>query len=269
MTPTAGLGFKPQHFAEAIACPAAGLWFEIHAENYMVDGGPRLAMLDALRVARPVSVHGVGLSLASAEAPDPVHLNKLARLVERCDPFLVSEHLAWCRLGDRCFPDLLPFPRSTEALRLIARNIAIVQDALRRPILIENPSLYVETGGHDWSETDFLAELVSRAGCGLLVDINNIVVSAHNLGFDPDRYLAGLPGRAIGEYHLAGHAADESGALLIDTHDAPVAEGVWTLFEQAVARFGARPTLIERDGNVPPFEELLAERERALGAVNA
>jgi uncharacterized protein (UPF0276 family) len=269
MTPTAGLGFKPQHFAEAIACPAAGLWFEIHAENYMVEGGPRLAMLDALRAERPLSVHGVGLSLASAEPSDPVHLHALARLVDRCEPFLVSEHLAWCRFGERCFPDLLPFPRTTAALERIARNIRIVQDVLRRPILIENPSLYLDLDGHEWSETEFLSELVARTGCGLLVDINNIVVSAHNLGFDPHAYVAGLPGRAIGEYHLAGHAPDEAGALLIDTHDAPVPDEVWTLFDHALARFGTRPTLIERDGNVPAFDDLLAERERALGAAHA
>ncbi|MFD1612405.1 DUF692 domain-containing protein [Sphingomonas tabacisoli] len=269
MTPTAGLSFKPQHFAEAVACPAAGLWFEIHAENYMADGGPRLAMLDALRDERPISVHGVGLSLASAEAPDPVHLGKLARLVQRCQPFLVSEHLAWSRIGERCFPDLLPFPRSNEALDRIARNISIVQDVLRRPILIENPSLYLNLKDHEWPETAFLSELVSRTGCGLLVDINNVAVSAHNLGFDAHDYLAGLPGHAIGEYHLAGHSTDEAGALLIDSHDAPVAEHVWELFDHAVARFGTRPTLIERDGNVPAFPELLAERDRALGAVHA
>ncbi|NNM76472.1 DUF692 domain-containing protein [Sphingomonas sp. ID1715] len=269
MSPTAGLAFKPQHFAEAIACPAAGLWFEIHAENYMVDGGPRLAMLDTLHAERPISVHGVGLSLASTEAPDPVHLNKLARLVDRCDPFLVSEHLAWCRLGERCFPDLLPFPRSNEALRLIARNIDIVQNRLRRPILIENPSLYMELEGHEWSEPEFLGELAARTGCGLVVDLNNIVVSGHNIGFDPTGYLAGLPGHAIGEYHLAGHSADDAAGLLIDSHDCPVAEAVWSLFDAAVRRFGARPTLIERDGNLPPFGELLVERARALEPVHA
>jgi uncharacterized protein len=269
MLPTAGLSFKPQHFAEAMACPAAGLWFEVHAENYMVHGGPRLAMLDTLRADRPVSVHGVGLSLASAEAPDPVHLYKLARLVERCEPFLVSEHLAWCRTGERCFPDLLPFPRSNEALRRIARNVSIVQEMLGRPILIENPALYVELDGHDWGETEFLTELAARTGCGLLIDINNIVVNGHNLGFDPHDYLAGLPSHAIGEYHLAGHAPDEVGDLLIDTHDAPISDAVWALFDHAVARFGARPTLIERDGNVPSFNELLAERDRALEMVDA
>ncbi len=268
MFPTAGLGFKPQHFAEAIACPAAGLWFEIHAENHMVEGGPRLAMLDALRVEKPLSVHGVGLSLASSEAPDPSHLNSLAQLVDRCEPFLVSEHLAWCRLGDRCFPDLLPFPRSSDALRLIARNIEIVQNALRRPILVENPSLYMELEGHEFGETEFLSELVARTGCGLLIDLNNIVVSGHNIGFDPASYLAGLPGHAIGEYHLAGHSCDDAAGLLIDSHDAPVAEKVWALFDAARRRFGDRPSLVERDGNLPPFDDLLAERDRALEAVH-
>jgi uncharacterized protein (UPF0276 family) len=261
-TPTAGIGFKPEHFDEALACPAAGLWFEVHAENYMVDGGPRLAMLDALAERFPVSLHGVGLSLAGVERPDRRQLEALVRLVDRCRPFLVSEHLAWSRLGACCFPDLLPFPRTHEALDVVTRNIDIVQSALGRQILIENPSLYVELAGHDWGESDFLTELVRRTGCGLLVDVNNIVVSATNLGFDALAYVDGLPAAAVGEIHVAGHRTDPrlGDKLLIDSHDTRVPASVWTLLGHALDRFGSPPTLIERDGEIPPFDVLMVER---------
>ncbi len=265
MTPTAGIGFKPCFFNEALAEPAAGLWFEIHPENYMVDGGPRLALLRALREARPLSFHGVGLSLASAAEPDRAHLARLKSLVDDYRPMFVSEHLAWSREGTTCFPDLLPFPRTLEALLRIARNIDIVQHTLGRQILIENPSLYLALEGHDFAETDFLRQLVKKTGCRLLIDVNNVAVSANNLGFDPNAYLDALPFDAIGEIHLAGHRPDpEHGdALLIDSHDAPVSEQVWALYDDLLDRIGPVPTLIERDGNLPPFAELMDERERA------
>lgn len=271
MDPTAGIGFKPTHFEEALAAPAAGLWFEVHPENYMVEGGPRLAMLQAVRDARPLSLHGVGLSLAGAAEPRRAHVAELKRLAERFEPFLVSEHLAWSSQDGRYFPDLLPFPRTTEALLRIGRNIDIVQTALGRQILIENPSLYVALDGHEWSETDFLRQLVKRTGCGLLVDVNNVAVSAANLGFDPYDYLDALPYDAIGEIHLGGHRPDpEFGeALLIDSHDAPVDETVWALYDYLTALAGPRPTLIERDGNLPPFAELMAERDRAAAMMGA
>ena len=164
MVPAAGVGFKAEHFADALAAPAANLWFEVHAENYMVAGGPRLAMLEAIRRERPLSLHGVGMSLASAADPDPVHLAALKRLVDRFEPALVSEHLAWSRLDGRCFPDLLPVPRTNEVLRRLAANISRVQDALQREILIENPSHYLALRDHEWSETSFLAELARRTG---------------------------------------------------------------------------------------------------------
>jgi len=265
MTPTAGLGFKPCFFDEAIAWPAAGLWFEVHPENYMVDGGPRLAMLRALRETRPLSFHGVGLSLAGAAEPDRAHLGRLKKLVDDYKPVLVSEHLAWSREGSTCFPDLLPFPRTLEALLRIARNIDIVQNALGRQILIENPALYVTLDGHDFVETDFLRRLVRKTGCRLLVDVNNVAVSANNLGFNPYHYLDALPLDAIGEIHLAGHRQDpvHGDALLIDSHDAPVSEQVWALYDDLLDRTGPVPTLIERDGNLPPFAELMEERDRA------
>ena len=263
MTPAAGIGFKSQHYHEAIASPAAGLWFEVHAENYMVAGGPRLAMLEELRGGHEISLHGVGMSLAGAAEPDPRHLGALKRLVDRFEPALVSEHLAWSRLDGRCFPDLLPVPRTNAVLARCAANIGRVQDAIGRQILIENPTHYLALRDHSWSETSFLSELARRSGCLLLVDVNNVAVGAHNLGYDPSAWLFDLPAERIGEIHLAGHSTDAEGTLLIDSHDEPVSEQVWNLYEELVARIGPRPTLIERDGNVPAFAELMRERERA------
>ena len=268
MTPAAGLGFKPQHFREAVASPAAGLWFEVHAENYMVAGGPRLAMLETLRERHSLSLHGVGMSLAGAAEPDADHLAALKRLVDRFQPELVSEHLAWSRLDGRCFPDLLPVPRTNEVLARCAANVGRVQDALGRRILIENPTHYLNLRDHSWSETSFLAELARRSGCGLLIDVNNVVVGAHNTGFDAASWLDAIPGDHVGEIHLAGHSLDAEGSLLIDSHDAPISDSVWALYEQFVARIGPRPTLNERDGNVPPFGELMRERSRAQSSLD-
>ncbi len=263
MTPTAGLGFKPQHFGDAMASPAVGLWFEVHAENYMVDGGPRLAMLEELRRDRPLSLHGVGLSLGSAAEPDRDHLAALKRLVDRFEPALVSEHLAWSRFDGRSFPDLLPLPRTNEVLARLSANIGQVQDALGREILIENPTHYLPLNQHRWSETSFLRELARRSGCRLLIDVNNVAVGANNIGFDAASWLLDIPAKLVGEIHLAGHSHDAGGTLLIDSHDEPVSERVWSLYEDFIGRIGPRPTLIERDGNVPSFDELLRERDRA------
>jgi uncharacterized protein (UPF0276 family) len=267
MTPTAGLSFKPVHYDQAMACPAAGLWFEVHAENYMVDGGPRLAMLEALRERFPLSIHGVGLSLAGADEPDREHLRKLKRLDDQFEPFLLSEHLAWSRHDGTSFPDLLPFPRTNEALAIITRNIDIAQEVIGRQILIENPSLYLQLDGHEWPESLFLGELVKRTGCGLLIDVNNVFVSASNLGFNPISHLDALPRGVIGEIHLAGHSHDPllGRSLLIDSHDAPISDDVWQLYDWLLVSCGADrpPTLIERDDDIPEFEVLLAERERA------
>ena len=267
MTPAAGLGFKPQHFHEAVASPAADLWFEVHAENYMVDGGPRLAMLEALRRERPLSLHGVGMSLAGAADPDPDHLAALKRLVDRFEPALVSEHLAWSRLDGRCFPDLLPVPRTNEVLARCAANIGRVQDALGRQILIENPTHYLALRDHSWSETSFLAELARRSGCGLLIDVNNVAIGGHNLGSDPVAWLDAIPADYVGEIHLAGYSLDAEGTLLIDSHDKPVSEQVWNLYARLIERIGPRPTLIDRDGNLPAFKELMAERGRAQAII--
>jgi uncharacterized protein (UPF0276 family) len=265
MYATAGLGFKPEHFAVALSCSAAGMWYEIHAENYMVAGGPRMRMLDALRAQHPIAVHGVGLSLAGDAAPDAHHLSRLKAVIERTQALVVSEHLAWCTAHDAYYPDLLPFPRTNEALQRITRNIEITQNTLKRQILIENPSAYLHLDTHEWSEAEFLSELVRRSGCGLLLDVNNVYVSARNLGGDAHEYLNALPAAAIGEIHLAGHTVDQRAdtALLIDTHGAPICAEVWSLYQQLITRIGARPTLIERDDNIPAFDELLAERDHA------
>lgn len=267
--PSAGLGLKPSHYEQALAAPADGLWFEVHPENYMVSGGPRLRWLEAIRARHPLSLHGVGLSLASDASPDEAHLERFASLVRRFEPQLVSEHLAWSTSGGAqlYFPDLLPFPRSREALDRICANVSRAQDALARRMAIENPSHYLALAGHELDETEFLAELAQRSGCGLLLDVNNVFVSARNLGTSAQAYVDAFPGDAVMEIHLAGHTPDPllGRSLLVDSHDAPVAPEVWALYERLVARIGPRPTLIERDGNVPAFAELLAERNHAQG----
>jgi uncharacterized protein (UPF0276 family) len=203
------------------------------------------------------------MSLAGAAEPDPDHLQALKSLVDRFEPALVSEHLAWSRLDGRCFPDLLPVPRTNEVLARCTANIGRVQDALGRQILIENPTHYLALRDHSWSETSFLSELARRSGCGLLIDVNNVAIGAHNLGYDPSAWLYDVPAQRIGEIHLAGHSADVEGTLLIDSHDEAISEQVWALYEELIARIGPRPTLIERDGNVPAFSEIMLERERA------
>ena len=260
-----GVGLKPEHYQAALDARAEGLWFEVHPENYMVAGGPRIGWLEAIRSRHPVSLHGVSLSLASEAAPDASHLERLAALARRIQPALISEHLAWSTWNGQYLPDLLPFQRTTTALHRIAANVARTQDALGIAIAIENPSHYLQIDGHEWDEIDFLAELSRRSGCRLLLDVNNVYVSARNLGFSAADWIDRFPQALVSEIHLAGHTADPTlgDALLIDSHDAPVAPEVWQLYRRFIERAGARPTLIERDGNVPAFEELMAEQERA------
>lgn len=269
MIPSAGVGLKASHIDEALTSPAAGLFFEVHAENYMVEGGPRLAMLQAAREARPLSLHGVGLSLAGHALPDDAHLLALKALADRFEPFLLSEHLAWSSLDGRALPDLLPFPRSHEALAIVCRNIDHAQSLLGRELLIENPSHYLVLDGHDWSETEFLAEVARRTGCGLLLDLANVQVSAANLGFDAQAYLDAFPAWAVGEIHLAGAMHDARLDLLIDNHGSGVAEPVWALLERFLQRHGPRPVLVEWDRDVPAFSVLIAERDRAAATIAA
>jgi uncharacterized protein (UPF0276 family) len=269
--PSAGLGLKPAHFAEALAAPADGLWFEVHPENYMVAGGPRLAWLEAVRDRHALSLHGVALSLAADADPDAAHLARFAALVRRFEPALVSEHLAWSAWAGAVYPDLLPFPRTNESLARIVANVSRAQDALGRRIAIENPSHYLALEGHAWDEVDFLSELARRSGCGLLLDVNNVFVSARNLGASAAAYVDAFPGELVMEVHLAGHSADPAlgAALLVDSHAAPVAPAVWALYERLIARIGPRPTLIERDDKLPAFAELMAERDRAQAVLRA
>lgn len=265
--PTAGLGLRPPHYADAADHAAEGMWFEVHSENYMVDGGPRLAWLETIRARHPLSLHGVGMSLGSAADPNLDHLARLNTLVRRFAPFLVSEHLAWSTWRGVYRPDLLPIPRSSEALTCLVANIQRTQDAIARTILIENPSHYLEIPGHEYGEIDFLTELCRRTDCRLLVDVNNVYVSANNLGLDANAYIDAFPSACIGEVHLAGHSADPSlgGALLIDSHDASICEAVWQLYARLIERVGPRPTLIERDDVLPAYDVLRAERDRADG----
>ncbi|QWV15733.1 DUF692 domain-containing protein [Stutzerimonas zhaodongensis] len=261
----AGLGLKPEHYEAAHDCAAPGLWFEVHPENYMLGGGPRLAWLDAIGERHPLSLHGVSLSLAADCPPDEAHLQRLRMLAERVQPALVSEHLAWSAWRGQYNPDLLPFPRTGAALNRIVDNVQRTQERLGRQIAVENPSHYLRLDGHEWDEIEFLAELSRRSGCGLLLDVNNVHVSAHNLGFDAAAYIDGFPAEALLEVHLAGHRQDSSehSGLLIDSHDAPIADAVWSLYEQLIERIGPRPTLIERDDLLPTFAELLVERDHA------
>jgi len=261
----AGLGLKPEHYEEALRCSADAMWFEVHAENYMAVGGPRRTWLEAIRREHPLSLHGVSLSLAGAEPIDARALQALAALVRELQPALVSEHLAWSRFACAYLPDLLPFPRSRAMLALVCAHVAEVQDAIGRPIAIENPSHYLRLEGHDFDEIEFLAAIARRTGCALLLDINNVHVSAVNTGTSAADYVDRFPAELVSEIHLAGHRQDpvHGARLLIDSHDAPVPAVVWGLFDRFVERAGPRPTLIERDAALPAFSVLMQEREAA------
>lgn len=266
----AGLSLNPAYYDEAYRASAPGLWFEFHPESYMVAGGPRLAWLDSIRSNHPLSMHGVSLSLGADRCPDASHLVKLKRIADRIEPVLISEHLAWSAWRGHYYPNLLPFPLTNYSLIRVAENINKVQDTLRRRIAIENPAHYLELGMHDWAELDFFIELIRRTGCGLLLDVNNAYISAHNLDFDPSTYLDAVPADAVMEIHLAGYDTEQCGAhsILIDSHGAAVSESVWQLYERLVRRIGSRPTLIERDDNIPKFDTLLFEQARAQSFLN-
>jgi uncharacterized protein (UPF0276 family) len=268
MNPVAGIGLRAPHLA-AIGRerPATG-FLEIHAENYLAES-PALQAVERLRADYAFSIHAVGLSLGSADGLDMAHLARVAALVKRLEPAWVSDHLSWSVTGGRYFNDLLPLPYTEEALEVVVRNVGRLQDALGRQVSIENPSCYLGFAGSTLSEPEFLSELARRSGCGLLLDANNIVVTAHNLRLDPRDWLDGLPGPAITEYHLAGHATNDADGepILIDDHGSRVSDGVWALFAQVVKRFGARPTLIEWDTDIPPLGVLLDEAARAVGVI--
>jgi uncharacterized protein (UPF0276 family) len=260
LPPVAGIGLRGPHLAQVLRQrPSAG-WLEVHAENYM-NPSPAAAALEQLRQHYTLSIHGVGLSLGSAQGVDPAHLARLKALCDRFQPAMVSEHLAWC-VGDGIYlNDLMPLPHDEEALAIVCRNIEQTQEAIGRRILIENLSAYIGFARSTMAEPEFLGEIARRTGCGLLLDINNVYVSAQNLGFDAQAYIAQLPGESIEEIHLAGHASNDTpdGPVLIDNHGSAVAPAVWSLYRFALERIGARPTLIEWDSDIPPLETLLGE----------
>ena len=261
-----GVGYKPQHFAGILADPGAVGWLEVHAENLMGDGGRPLAQLRHLAERFPISVHGVGLSIGGEADLDVAHLAQLKHLCDWLQPAIFSEHLAWSTHDGAYFNDLLPLPYTEAALTRVADHIDHVQAVLGRRMLLENPSSYLAFPESEMSEVDFLTELARRSGCGLLLDVNNVFVSATNLGFQPLDFIRSFPLDLVGEIHLGGHDEDrdETGALLlIDSHGHPVTDPVWALYAATIALGGARPTLIEWDNDVPDWPVLQAEAARA------
>jgi len=266
----AGIGLRFRHHREVLDSRPAVAWFEVHTENYMGGGAP-LGCLDAVRGDYPVSLHGTGLSLGSAQGLDDAHLERVARVVERVQPGLVSEHLSWSTVDGHYLADLLPLPMTEEALEVVCANVARVQDRLKRAILVENPSSCLRYRHSTLPEWTFLAETARRTGCGVLCDVNNIYVSACNHDWDASGYLAGLAPQSVGEIHLAGHSVRtlEGGReLRIDDHGSRVAPAVWALYAEALALFGPVPTLIEWDTDVPALVVLMEQAGHAAGLMN-
>jgi len=255
-----GLGLRPEHYRDFAQGGPAVDWLEILTENYLVPGGKPLDYLDRIRARYPVAMHGVSLSIAG-ESLDPEYLKQLEALARRVQPAWISDHLCWTGVGGRNLHDLLPIPFTIEALRHVAGRVGRVQDRLRRPLVLENVSSYVRMAEDEMTEWEFLRELVRRSGCELLLDVNNVYVNAVNHRFDARAFIDALPPQAIRQIHLAGHT--DNGDHLVDTHDSPVCEAVWELYEHAVARFGPVPTMIERDDAIPPLAELVSELDIA------
>lgn len=267
----AGIGLRAPHVARVLAERPAIPWFEVHSENYFGAGGAAHRTLERIRADYPLSLHGVGLSLGSADPLEAAHLRHLRELVDRYEPALVSEHLSWGAVDGVHFNDLLPLPHTRQALDLVVSHIAQVEEALGRPILIENISSYLRFRDAQMPESAFVAEVARRSGCGLLLDVNNVYVNSVNHGFDAEAYLDAIPAKSVREIHLAGFTRKSglSAPLLIDSHDHPVAEEVWTLYESALRRFGPQPTLIEWDARIPALETLVAEADRAAEYLRA
>lgn len=265
MPARAGIGLRAPHVARMLTERPSIAWLETHSENLFAAGGYFHDALDQIRADYPLSLHGVGLSLGSADALDRAHLRRLCEVVDRYQPALVSEHLCWGALGGRSSNDLLPLPFTEEALTLVVSRIGQVQEVLGREILVENISTYLRCEGGDYTEWDFVAEAVRRSGCGLLCDVNNIYVNSVNHDFDPHTYLHALPRTAVREIHLAGFTRKDNlpVPLLIDSHSRRVDAQVWTLYADAIALFGPVPTLIEWDQDIPELEVLLGEAARA------
>ncbi len=262
-----GLGLRREHFADVLAAPPAGVdWFEVISENFMVAGGKPLAVLDQVRRDFPVVLHGVSLSIGGVDALDEAYLDRLATLIARVEPAWVSDHLCWTGVDGLNLHDLMPLPYTEECLAHVAARVLRVQERLGRRLLLENPSTYLAASHNRLSEWDYLAALAERADCLLLLDVNNVYVSACNHGFDPNRYLAGIPPTRVAQLHIAGHR--DHGNHKIDTHDEPVCEAVWALYATAMQRFPKAATLLERDDRIPPLPELVDElaQARAIAA---
>lgn len=261
----AGIGLRAEHYHDVIEQRPPVGWLEVHSENYFGAGGRPLHYLDQIRADYPISLHGVGLSLGSTDPLSATHLRNLKALVQRCEPMLISEHLAWGSVEGRHFNDLLPLPYQADTLQHMVERISQVQDYLQRPILIENLSSYLEYSASDIPEWEFLTELAQRSGCGILLDVNIVYVSARNHGFDAQGYLRGVAPHLVREIHLAGHTVKTfaDGELLIDTHDQRVSAAVWSLYRDATRRFVNVPVLIEWDAQLPTLEVLVNEAQQA------
>ena len=256
-----GLGLRPEHYPAVLEDRPAVDWFEIISENYLVAGGKPLYFLDRIREHYPMVMHGVSLSIGGCDPLDPGYLAALKRLAARVEPAWISDHLCWTGIDGRNLHDLLPLPYTEEAIAHVAGRVGQVQDCLGRQILLENVSSYVTYTDSRISEWEFLSAVAERADCHILLDVNNVYVSAHNHGFDPLAYLDGVPPGRVRQIHLAGHS--HNGSLIVDTHDHPVPDPVWALYAEAIARLGPVSTMIERDDDIPPLEALLAELAQA------
>jgi hypothetical protein len=260
-----GVGLRPAHYRDFTDGTPAVDWLEVLSENYMVPGGKPLEFLDRIRARYPMVMHGVALSIGGTDPLDMAYLRALRRLADRVDPGWVSDHLCWTGVGGARLHDLLPMPFTEEALRHVASRVHAVQDVLRRKLVLENVSSYCAFPSHGLTEWQFIAALVGRTGCELLLDVNNVYVSSVNHGFDPFEYISALPRESIRQVHLAGHSRGQ-GRRLVDTHDAPVSAEIWSLYEWTIGELGSIPTMIERDDNIPPLGELLAELDIARQA---
>lgn len=261
MTPAFGLGLRPPFYAAAAAASVPVDFFELITENFMVEGGNPLRVLDSVRRHYPVALHGVSMNLGGTDPLDEAYLDDLAALVRRVDPLWVSDHLCWTRHGGHHLHDLLPLPYTEEAVDHVVGRIRRVQERLGQQILIENVTTYLRFTEGALTEWEFLASVAERADCLVLLDVNNVVVSAHNNGFDPLRFLAGTPVGRVRQLHLAGHSV--SGSLLIDSHDRPVGDAAWSLYREAARRLGPVAVMIERDDAIPPLPALIAELDQA------
>jgi uncharacterized protein (UPF0276 family) len=258
-----GIGLRTNHFARFLEERPPVDWVEVVTENFMADGGRPIAVLEKVRRDMPIVLHGVSLSIGSVDPLSEPYLEELEKLVARIDPAMVTDHLCWGTHRGQYVHDLLPLPYTEESLDHVAARVASVQERLGRSLLLENPSSYVSFRDSTMAEWEFLSELCRRVGCGILLDVNNVYVSARNFGFDPIAYLDGVDPGHVGQFHLAGHT--DKGRYLLDTHDGAVPPAVWDLYREALRRFGRVPSLVEWDDRIPPLEDVVAESRRAAG----